>query len=41
MLSVVEGMVGDWFRQNMVQKLGDGKESSFWKGAWAGEKTMQ
>lgn len=35
------GRDGDWFWGNVSQKLGDGKDISFWEGVWAGDKSLK
>lgn len=40
-LAVVEGSDGGCLEENLVPKLGDGREVAFWTGSWAGEKALK
>lgn len=38
---VVENDDSGWFWDNLVQRVGDGKDFSFWEGLWVGDKTLK
>lgn len=39
--SLVEGNDGRWFWERLGQELGDGRNASFWEGAWSGDVTLR
>lgn len=40
-IAMVEDGENGWFRENLAQCLGDGREALFWEGVWAVEKLLK
>lgn len=40
-IAMVGRSAGDWFWNNLSQKLGNGNLISFWSGSWAGDKPLK
>lgn len=41
LLGTVEGVRSDWFAKNMVVKIGDGFNTSFWLDPWVQGSTLK
>lgn len=40
-LGLIEGQEGEWLRKNLVHRLGNGRDVSFWDGTWCGDISLK